>query len=273
MLRLFFVILDYFFKMCYNTVNALRKGAEALRAVYVSDPKGRKFLSVGAFLLTVVILIALNILRLYLEDKFPSYMPDIDIRSRLPERIVAGLMIVLAVCYVVFIVILLPMWYKTIKYTVSDRNITAYSGLFSKTTRIMKVSSVQNVSRISMPLSKVTGFNFIGINALGGRIIMMFLSEKDCEEIIGFLGGRIGAAPVSETSQVHEEKPFLSGKYAVARGSDGQLFFKDRSDLLTHEEINDIANDYSEYVQLSFEDSSAAQLSFNDIENGGGTEQ
>lgn len=273
MLRLFFVILDYFYEMCYNNVNLFLKGAETLRAVYVSDPKGRKFLSAAAFLLTVVILIALNILRLYLEDKFPSYMPDIDIRAQLPERIVAGLMIVLAACYVVFIVILLPMWYKTIRYTVSDRHITAYSGLFSKTTRVMKVSSVQNVSRISMPLSRVTGFNFIGINALGGRIVMMFLSEKDCEEIIAFLGGRLNADPEPVPSPVYEEKPFLSGKYAVARGSDGQLFFKDRSNLLIHEEINDIANDYSEYVQLSFEDSSAIQLTFSDMENGGGTEE
>lgn len=125
---------------------------------YSSDPKGRKFISVTAFLLTIVLLVLLNILRLYAMDKFPQYMPD---TQALPVRVISALMIIFAAIYVVFIVILLPMWYKSIRYVITDDEIISYTGIFTRTYRIMKISSVQHAVRVSLPLSKYTGFNFI----------------------------------------------------------------------------------------------------------------
>lgn len=206
----------------------------------------------------MLILIALNILRLYLSDKFPQYMPDIDdIRTRLPERIVSVLMIVLAACYVVFIVILLPMWYKTLRYTVTDRNVTAVSGLFSRTTRIMKISSIQNVSRVSMPLSKISCFNFITLGALGGRIVIMFLSEKDCAEIMGIFGKTLNR-PADNSPKV---------KYTMTDKSSADYILKDSAGILTSDDLKDIADDYSGYTQLSFTDPQTSQLSFSDMED------
>lgn len=59
---------------------------------YTSDPKGRKFLSAAAFLLTLVIIFALNILRQYVKEKFPQYLPD---TTSLPEKLIIVLMIIL----------------------------------------------------------------------------------------------------------------------------------------------------------------------------------
>ena len=77
---------------------------------YSSDPKGRKFISVTAFLLTIVLLVLLNILRLYAMDKFPQYMPD---TQALPVRVISALMIIFAAIYVGFIVMLLQMWCRS----------------------------------------------------------------------------------------------------------------------------------------------------------------
>ena len=128
---------------------------------YHSDHRGRHFISLAAFLITIIILIALNILRLYIRDKYPQYLPDMTIVKSVPEKVITAVMIVLAAVYLVFIVVILPKWYKTFKYVVNNGKITSYSGLFSRTYRIMRISSIQHASFWSMPFSKYTCFNFI----------------------------------------------------------------------------------------------------------------
>lgn len=230
---------------------------------FYSDPKGRKFLSAAAFGLTIVILIALNILRAYIGDKFPQYLPDMTVVKSLPEKLIIALMIVFASVYIIFIVILLPMWYKTIKYTVTEHEIVASSGLFSRTKRIMKLSSVQNASRISFPRSDITCFNFISLNALGGRIVLMFLSDSDCAEIMESLSRRFDKKPAAEKPVRSEYK----GKYSVMQSDTGDYEYRDNSDMFSRSEIDDFVGDFSEYKQLSFtEMPSDSQLSFDDTD-------
>ena len=45
------------------------------------------------------------------------------------------------------------------------------------------MSAVQYTTAVSMPLSKYTSFNFLFINAYGGRLVCTFLSSSDMEEI------------------------------------------------------------------------------------------
>lgn len=235
---------------------------------YRSDPRGRKFLSAAAFFLTLVILAALNILRGYVKEKFPQYIPDTSI---IPERLVTAVMIALAAVYVVFIVILLPMWYKTIRYTVKDGEIIARSGLFSRTYRIMKLSAVQHASKLSLPLSDITCFNFISLNAMGGSMIMMFLSEKDCIQIMAMFDRPATAA---KKQHVPERNKYSLSKAEERAGAD--YVYTDNSSLLSSDEISDVFDNYSGFTQLSFGEtpsgkSSSVQLSFSDLDrrNGG----
>lgn len=221
---------------------------------YNSDPKGRKFISVTAFLLTIVLLVLLNILRLYALDKFPQYMPD---TPALPVRVITALMIIFAAVYVVFIVILLPMWYKSIRYVINEKEVISYSGIFTRTYRIMKLSSVQHAVRISAPLSRYTGFNFIFLKALGGTMPILFLSDKDCGEILELFRERC------ET-----KTPIPQGKYFVEYSPEESGYvYTDSSDILSSREISDMARDYDSVTQLTFEDMNSEQLSFTDVEN------
>lgn len=230
---------------------------------YYSAPKGRFFLSAAAFLITIGAMIALNVLRLYLVDRFGSYINEISglpITSAKPvmpfsAKVVSAIMIIVAALYVIFIVILLPMWYKSFKYVVNDKEIVSYSGIFSRTFRIMKLSAVQHVSRISLPFSQITCFNFVSVNALGGRLVFMFLSEKDCAEIMKMFRSD-GIVSIAQAKS--------AGRFAVERTSEGaaDYIYKDNSGL---DGAADIMGQLSGYSQISFDDSREdnEQLKFN----------
>ncbi|MDE6591641.1 MAG: PH domain-containing protein [Oscillospiraceae bacterium] len=231
---------------------------------YYSAPKGRVFLSAAAFLITIGAMIALNVLRLYLVDRFGPYINEISglpITAPakpvmpFPAKVVSAIMIIVAALYVIFIVILLPMWYKSFKYVVNEKEIVSCSGIFSRTFRIMKLSAVQHVSRISLPFSRITCFNFVSVNALGGRLVFMFLSEKDCAEIMKmFRSDGIASSAHAKASK----------RFAVERTAEGNAdyIYKDNAGL---EGTADIMGQLSGYSQISFDDSQGdnEQLKFN----------
>lgn len=188
-------------------------------------------------------------------DKFPQYMPD---TQALPVRVISALMMAFAAVYVVFIVILLPMWYKSIRYVINKDEIISYSGIFTRTYRIMKLASVQHAVRVSAPFSQYTGFNFIFLKALGGTMPILFLSDKDSGEILELLRKRCGEKPKTEKS---------GGKYFVEYSSEESGYvYSDSSQILSSREISDIAEDFDNVTQLSFEDMSSEQLSFTDTD-------
>ena len=219
---------------------------------YHSDHRGRHFISLAAFLITIIILIALNILRLYIRDKYPQYLPDMTIVKSVPEKVITAVMIVLAAVYFVFIVVLLPKWYKTFKYVVNNGKITSYSGLFSRTYRLMRISSIQHASFWSMPFSKYTCFNFISLNALGGNMIMMFLSDKDCMEVLKLIDRYSTPPEEAKTEDDFDDEYIYTGKY-------NDLAFDSEE-----AENRYLSDDHSDKVQVSFFDGDGVQLSFYD---------
>lgn len=79
--------------------------------------------------------------------------------------------------------IFLPLYFKNTVYHVSKEDVIKYSGFFIKSQQYMKVSSVQYVTKLFTPFSKYTGFNFLKLNALGGDIVLLFLTKADAEAI------------------------------------------------------------------------------------------
>jgi len=148
---------------------------------YYADRKSLKFLRVFTFLLIIYIITALKYLLYFLEARYPDYfaIPKFTV----PEIIIWILIGLLVTAYVIFLMIILPLWYRSVSYTLSADEIIIRSGVFFSNTVYVKMSSVQYTTTVSMPLSKYTSFNFLLINAYGGRLVMMFLSHSDMEEI------------------------------------------------------------------------------------------
>lgn len=148
---------------------------------YYADKRSLNFLRVVIFLIIICITIAIKYLLYYLEGRYPEYY--LPTKFTVPEIIAWILIAVLITAYVVFLFIILPMWYRSVCYIVSADEIIIKSGVIFSSTTYVKISSVQYTTTVKCPLSKYTSFNFLLINAYGGRLIMMFLSSSDLEKI------------------------------------------------------------------------------------------
>lgn len=84
---------------------------------------------------------------------------------------------------VLFGLILLPMYFRRTVVYISPSEITVHTGLIFLRREHMKMSAVQYVTQISMPLSSVSGFNFVVLRGLGGNVFLPFLGTRECEEI------------------------------------------------------------------------------------------
>ncbi len=148
---------------------------------YYADRKSLKFLRVFTFLLIICIIIALKYLLYFLEAKYPDYFALAKVT--VPEIIVWIFAALLVTAYVVFLLIILPLWYRSVSYTLSSDEIIIRSGVFMNTATYVKMSAVQYITTVSLPFSRYTSFNFLLINAYGGQLAMMFLSRSDMEDI------------------------------------------------------------------------------------------
>lgn len=93
------------------------------------------------------------------------------------------LMGVISILGIFFASIYVPIYFKKVSFTVSEELLLKESGFFIKVNQTMKVSSVQYITSIYIPLFRYIGFNFIIFNALGGSMIFTFLNTNDSDEI------------------------------------------------------------------------------------------
>ena len=219
-----------------------------------SDSKGRYFISLAAFVVTVIILAALNVLRSYVHDKYPQYLPDMTIVKSLPEKVIGIIMIVLAALYLITIIIILPLWYGTLRYVIDKGKIISYTGLISRTYSIMRISSIQHATVLSTPLSKFTSFNFISLNALGGNILMFFLSDEDCRKVLQMIK-EYRFPEEKQRSAAKEAEPIIPADFKYGTLSFDGYYTVD-SDIFTQDDS----------MQMSMFDS-GSQLSFDSIFN------
>ncbi len=80
-----------------------------------------------------------------------------------------------------------PMWFCTLRYTVSDTHITKTCGIFFVREQSMRTDALQFSSIIRTPRSDRTGLNFIPLHAYGGTVFLLFLRLEDALEIQKFL--------------------------------------------------------------------------------------
>ncbi len=104
------------------------------------------------------------------------------------------MIILLSVCWAsVFLFggIILPIYFRRAVIYISTAEISFHSGVFFRRRQHLRAESVQYCSQIKMPLSGLTGFNFIVLHALGASVILPFLSKKDSEDIITLIDTRL----------------------------------------------------------------------------------
>lgn len=148
---------------------------------YYADRTSLNILRVIAFVLLIVIGIALKYVLYIAEMKFPEYFGS---GVNAVEIIVWSIAGVFAMIYIMYILIILPLWYNNARYYVTDRDVIAQTGVLVKNKHYMKLSAIQYTTRIAAPLGRKCGFNFIIFNGYGGRLMFTFLSKKDADEII-----------------------------------------------------------------------------------------
>lgn len=79
----------------------------------------------------------------------------------------------------VFVLILLPIYFRRTVIYLSPTELSLHTCLVFSRREHMRVGAVQYLSMITLPLSKLTGFNFLAVHGLGGTIILPFLSSSD----------------------------------------------------------------------------------------------
>lgn len=105
----------------------------------------------------------------------------------LPHWILWTLTVIFAAAAVLLSTLLLPMWFCTVSYTVSDTHITKRCGILFIQEQTMRTQALQFSSTFRIPGSGKTGMNFIPLHAYGGTVFLAFLSKSDAAEIQAFL--------------------------------------------------------------------------------------
>lgn len=101
------------------------------------------------------------------------------------------LLAIFLIVYVIMGMIWLPLWFKRLTFCLSPQELVYNCGLIICSRRIMKVDAIQFVTLVTTPFSKHTGLNFILISALGGSLLLPFLSYADAKTVYSFLYGII----------------------------------------------------------------------------------
>lgn len=78
----------------------------------------------------------------------------------------------------------LPLFLKSIHYTVTDTEIIKSSGVVMRLHQSVRYASIQYVNVITTPFSQYTGLNFIICFVYGGQLRLLFLNHSDAKEIL-----------------------------------------------------------------------------------------
>ncbi|MBR4628116.1 MAG: PH domain-containing protein [Ruminococcus sp.] len=107
-----------------------------------------------------------------------------------PSRTVSLVIdIFIASVSLIAVLIYLPLYFSSLRYTVTDTEIISDSGVILRFHQAVKITSVQYTAVISSPFSRLTGLNFVLLFVYGGQMNLMFLKYDDMLEISALAGG------------------------------------------------------------------------------------
>lgn len=92
--------------------------------------------------------------------------------------------IALVAAFIFICFIYLPLYFSALSYELDDKTVTRHGGVFFRSHKSVKFSTVQYTAAVTTPLSKYTGLNFAILFVYGGQLRLEFLNTDDCEEIL-----------------------------------------------------------------------------------------
>ena len=107
-------------------------------------------------------------------------------------RIIAGVMWALILLIALF---LIPRYFFHARVVITKNEIAAAGGFYFFKDDYIPVASIKSVSVIVTPLGRLTGLNFIVINALGSRVVLSFLRKRDAADIAATINKMISGEP------------------------------------------------------------------------------
>lgn len=120
-----------------------------------------------------IIIISLTVILISIASYFLSFIP----------------IVMIIICSVFFIagfftsLIYLPVYFKNMKYYVSEEKIIKISGFYFIKKQAVRIDKIQYTTTLSTPFSKRTGLNFIFLYVYGGMMPVMFINDHDFSEI------------------------------------------------------------------------------------------
>jgi len=139
------------------------------KSEYNPDPRAPRTLRVLILLLSVILI---AIIRFYVP---------VDILD-----VIFGTAICTAAIF--FMYIYIPSYFRSLKYKATPNGLTRTAGVFLKSHQTVRFSAVQYYTRVTTPLSRHTGLNFIVLYVYGGQFQLLYLSSADVAEIIERIG-------------------------------------------------------------------------------------
>jgi hypothetical protein len=167
----------------YNTQPTVRKNksskkvGEDVQKRYYADKDSINSLRALILIAFVLSITGLYILFIWLHKNYSEYF-RIDITT-VPEVIIYVFGCLLTIIYVVIAGFILPRWFDSARYSVSFEQIRADTGVIIRSQRRMLMSSVQYITSL-----RLFDWNAVVIHASGGRMIIPFMSDSDCEDFI-----------------------------------------------------------------------------------------
>ncbi|MDE5792775.1 MAG: PH domain-containing protein [Oscillospiraceae bacterium] len=135
---------------------------------YYADLSAMKLLQVLISVITVILI---------------SASIFIFFRLKIIIWILVGIFIITAI---IINFICLPVYFKTLKYTVTANQITIRQGIFLVREQSIKLQSVQFVQFIT-GLNGMFGLNFVILYVYGGSMMIFFMKKQDRQELTDFL--------------------------------------------------------------------------------------
>lgn len=84
-----------------------------------------------------------------------------------------------------------PRFFMNAKAVMNESEIMSVRGFIVQRREYMPMDAVKSVTQVMTPLGSITGLNFIIVNALGSKLIILFMTSKDCTEAAEFINGII----------------------------------------------------------------------------------
>lgn len=114
-----------------------------------------------------------------------NYFSPLRTASLIADSVIAGISLFVMLFY-------LPLYFSSVKYTVTDTEIRRMSGVFIKHRQTIRIDTIQYSVMVNSPFSKLTGLNFLVFFVYGGQMNLMFLNYVDMQEILALTGNEGG---------------------------------------------------------------------------------